>query len=93
MNIKAGDSESHRRDMVVRRTQQSIKHVLTERWYAWEDAWKVAEKDPEVDLSAEPGTSAYKPVLHEVSLTAAEAPITMLLTLNREILQASRAIA
>lgn len=30
---------------------RSIKHVLTERFYAWEDAVKIAENDPEVDLS------------------------------------------
>jgi large subunit ribosomal protein L47 len=30
---------------------RSIKHALTERWYLWDDARKLAEKDPEVDLS------------------------------------------
>ena len=29
----------------------AIKHALTERFYAWEDAVKLAEDDPEVDLS------------------------------------------
>jgi len=29
---------------------RSIKHALTERWYAWEDARKLAESDPEIDL-------------------------------------------
>lgn len=28
-----------------------IKHVLTERFYVWEDAVKLAEEDPEIDLS------------------------------------------
>lgn len=32
----------------VRKTQNGIKHVLTERFYAWEDAVKLAEKDPEI---------------------------------------------
>lgn len=35
----------------VRKTQAAIKHALTERFYAWEDAWKLADQDPEVDLS------------------------------------------
>lgn len=30
---------------------KSIKHALTERFYLWEDARKLAETDPEVDLS------------------------------------------
>lgn len=32
---------------------RSIKHVLTERFYAWEDAVKLAETDPEVNLSGD----------------------------------------
>ncbi|KAH8889771.1 hypothetical protein GQ53DRAFT_747992 [Thozetella sp. PMI_491] len=32
---------------------RGIKHVLTERFYTWEDAVKLAEDDPEVDLSGE----------------------------------------
>lgn len=35
----------------VRKTQAAIKHALTERFYAWEDARKLAQQDPEVDLS------------------------------------------
>ena len=30
---------------------RAIKHVLTERFYLWEDAVKLAETDEEVDLS------------------------------------------
>lgn len=30
---------------------RAIKHALTERFYAWEDAVKVAQNDPEVNLS------------------------------------------
>jgi len=80
MHIKTGDVEAHRRDIGIRRTQQRIKHVLTERWYAWEDAWIVAQKDPEVDLTAEPGSSAYKPILHEVPVNCSENPNEMSLT-------------
>ena len=50
----------------VRRTQKGIKLALTERWYSWEDAWKVAQDDPEVDLTADTGTAAYKPTMLEV---------------------------
>lgn len=35
----------------VRKTQSGIKHVLTERYYAWEDAQHLAQMDPEIDLS------------------------------------------
>lgn len=37
----------------VRLTMRAIKHTLTERLYAWEDAVKLAETDPEIDLSGE----------------------------------------
>ena len=30
---------------------RAIKHVLTERFYTWEDAVKLAKEDAEVDLS------------------------------------------
>lgn len=30
---------------------KSIKHALTERYYVWEDARKLAETDPEIDLA------------------------------------------
>lgn len=41
----------------------AIKTVLTERWYAWENARVEAMEDPEVDLYADPeqGQSAYRP--------------------------------
>jgi len=32
---------------------RGIKHVLTERQYAWEDAVKLAESDPEINVSGE----------------------------------------
>ncbi|KAI1755222.1 mitochondrial 39-S ribosomal protein L47 (MRP-L47)-domain-containing protein [Xylaria castorea] len=35
----------------VRTTMKSIKHTLIERWYLWEDARKLAQTDPEIDLS------------------------------------------
>lgn len=54
------------RTFQISRTQQRIKHTLTERWYAWEEAWKVAENDPEVNLNAEPDTTAYTPKTFEV---------------------------
>ncbi|KAM7212323.1 Mitochondrial 39-S ribosomal protein L47 (MRP-L47) domain containing protein [Rhypophila decipiens] len=48
-----GDAEGKARDYQVRLTMRGIKHVLTERFYAWEDAVKLAETDPEVDFSGE----------------------------------------
>jgi large subunit ribosomal protein L47 len=32
---------------------RSIKHVLTERQYAWEDAVELAQQDPEINMSGE----------------------------------------
>ena len=32
---------------------RSIKHVLTERQYAWEDAVELARQDSEIDMSGE----------------------------------------
>lgn len=44
----------------LKQTQKHIKRVLTERWYAWEDARAVAAGDPSVDLTGESQT-AYNP--------------------------------
>lgn len=38
---------------------RAIKHTLTERQYAWEDAVELAKSDPEVNLSGE--GPAYSP--------------------------------
>jgi len=56
-----GEVESANRDLEVRKTMKSIKHVLTERWYAWENARVAAMEDDEVDLYADPakGEKAY----------------------------------
>lgn len=35
----------------VKDTMRAIKHVLTERYYAWEDAYKLAQSDPEINLA------------------------------------------
>ncbi|GAB7351234.1 hypothetical protein MBLNU459_g1664t3 [Dothideomycetes sp. NU459] len=61
--VKAGygDYEIEAREKEVRLTQRAIKHVLTERWYAWEDARKIAETDPEVNLNPQEGEYAYTP--------------------------------
>lgn len=58
-----GDVESGDRDREVRKTMNSIKHALTERWYAWENARFSAMEDEEVDLYADPdkGEQAYLP--------------------------------
>jgi len=48
----------------IKRTQKAIRHVLTERWYAWDNARWAAMEDPEVNLSANPelGEKAYTPL-------------------------------
>ena len=43
----------------VKLTQRAIKHVLTERWYAWEDARLLAERDASVNLYAADGEPSY----------------------------------
>ena len=43
----------------VKLTQRAIKHVLTERWYAWEDARLLAERDASVNLYAAEGEPSY----------------------------------
>lgn len=48
-----GDAEANERDAQVKITMRGIKHVLTERQYVWEDALKLADSDPEIDLSGE----------------------------------------
>lgn len=45
----------------VQRTMTAIKRVLTERWYAWEDARVLAEKDPKINLNPGPGQRGHSP--------------------------------
>lgn len=45
----------------IKLTQRAIKHVLTERWYAWDEARKIAATDAEVNLYPEGGEPAYTP--------------------------------
>ena len=47
----------------VEKTMASIRHTLTERWYAWENARQVAMEDEEVNLYADSdrGEQAYLP--------------------------------
>ncbi|KAL0944259.1 mitochondrial 54S ribosomal protein uL29m [Colletotrichum truncatum] len=55
-----GSYEANERDETVLKTMKAIKHVLTERFYVWEDARVIAENDPEIDLTNESG--AYTPL-------------------------------
>lgn len=56
----------------VRRTMRAIKHALTERYYTWEDAVKVAETDPEINMDGEEG-QVYNPSSYEEEYTEPEA--------------------
>jgi large subunit ribosomal protein L47 len=47
-------------DPQVKSTMKAIKHTLTERFYSWEDAVKLAKLDPEIDLSGKGPT--YTPL-------------------------------
>ncbi|KAI9821222.1 MAG: 54S ribosomal protein L4 mitochondrial [Pycnora praestabilis] len=46
-----GDYEAQTRVREVRLTQRAIKQVLTERYYSWDEARKLARQDNEVDLT------------------------------------------
>ncbi|KAL9135452.1 MAG: hypothetical protein Q9175_003363 [Cornicularia normoerica] len=61
MQISVRSFGARSRDRTIRHTQAKIKYALTERWYAWEEAWKLAENDPEVNLKADLDTPAYQP--------------------------------
>jgi len=49
----------------IKETQKAIKHALTERWYAWEDARKLAAADPEIEYTDD-GAVLYTPTIEEV---------------------------
>ncbi|KAI4174857.1 MAG: hypothetical protein LQ346_008168 [Caloplaca aetnensis] len=70
-----GDAEYIERTRAVRQTQKAIKHALTERYYAFEEARRVAVTDPEVDLNARPGTHAYLPSYSDEALMEEEYPV------------------
>ncbi|CRG86829.1 54S ribosomal protein L4, mitochondrial [Talaromyces islandicus] len=46
-----GEAESAERARVIRTTQKSIKHVLRERWYAWEDARELFDANKQAILN------------------------------------------
>jgi large subunit ribosomal protein L47 len=52
---------------------RSIKHVLTERFYAWEDARELAENDPEVNLSGDGPAFVPQAYLEEADVPEGEA--------------------
>lgn len=61
----------HYTNIQVKQTMKSIKHVLTERFYTWEDAVKVAKSDPEVNMDGGEG-EAYIPSAYEDDVSDAE---------------------
>ncbi|SPO05946.1 related to ribosomal protein [Cephalotrichum gorgonifer] len=60
LKLGFGAAESSNRDATVKRTMKAIKHVLTERFYLWEDAHDLASNDPEINLSGK--GEAYTPM-------------------------------
>ncbi|KAK4100838.1 MRP-L47-domain-containing protein [Parathielavia hyrcaniae] len=67
-----GEAEALGRDREVRATMRAIKHTLTERLYTWEDAVKLAENDPEVDLTGQGPAFVPRDYLEEGETAAAE---------------------
>ncbi|KAF2424487.1 MRP-L47-domain-containing protein [Tothia fuscella] len=55
-----GEYEADERKDVIKETQRAIKHALTERYYAWEDARKLAVNDPEVEFTED--DALYVPI-------------------------------
>ena len=51
---------------------RSIKHVLTERYYAWEDAVDLAKTDKEIDLSGQGNVYTPSEYLEPEESTAPE---------------------
>ncbi|CAF9930199.1 MAG: 54S ribosomal protein L4 mitochondrial [Heterodermia speciosa] len=68
-----GNRKAKKRDRYVQQTQRAIKHTLTERYYAWENARRVAMEDPqhryEVNLDPSEEHPAYTPRLYEDNFT------------------------
>ncbi|OJD37499.1 50s ribosomal protein l4 [Diplodia corticola] len=63
INAGYGEYEAEARDKEVKLTMRAIKHTLTERWYAWENAREVAASDEEVNLSGR--GPAYSPAVED----------------------------
>ena len=77
-----GDYESDERDKTIRKTMRAIKHTLTERWYVWEDARKLAQDDPEIVLSEYGHGPIYRPDVVRIQKTR-EHSCALLLTKDR----------
>jgi len=56
---------------------RGIKHVLTERHYAWEDAVKLAEQDPEIDISGDGVVFTPMEYLEEAEEAAEEQQLSL----------------
>ncbi|WPG99484.1 Putative ribosomal protein L47 [Acrodontium crateriforme] len=71
-----GQYEADNRTKEIKITQRHIKLVLTERYYAWENARYAAMDDPEINMYAnlEKGESVYTPSQVEQSLPDSSVP-------------------
>jgi large subunit ribosomal protein L47 len=54
----------------VKKTQQAIRHALTERYYAWQDAHKIARTRSDIDLTGR--GPAYQPEVFDEDISVAE---------------------
>jgi len=63
-----GDFEAKERKRAVRWTQRGIKHVLTERYYSWQEAKQLAKDDPEIEFSEKGAIYTPGSALEEVNL-------------------------
>ncbi|MCJ1331392.1 54S ribosomal protein L4 mitochondrial [Thelotrema lepadinum] len=67
-----GEAEAQGRDKIVRWTMRAIKHALTERWYAYEEARKTTMNDPDYRNVFEDALEERAKHQGEESLPAAE---------------------
>ncbi|KAK4499644.1 hypothetical protein PRZ48_010162 [Zasmidium cellare] len=71
-----GAHESEKRIVEVKNTMKAIKHTLTERWYAWDNARNAAMEDDEINMYADldNGEAAYIPKAEEEQNLAESTP-------------------
>lgn len=67
LKLGFGEAEFSEKMRIIKRTQKHVRWVLTERWYAWEAARKLAAGDESVDLTATDG-GAYRADLDQSPL-------------------------
>lgn len=61
LNAGYGDYENHGRDKTVQETMKAILDTLAERHQAYQEAYALAQRDPDIDLSRTDGPQYTQP--------------------------------